>query len=243
MTTLAADDRADLYRWVLSGVVILAAHAAIAASMWYRPPPEEAAPAAAIVIELAPVTAAPIEPPNDLMPTPEQVEPEKPPEQPEEKIVERIEPQQSEDAVLPPPPEQKQEPPPPQQEVVPPPAPAAPVMRQAAVPTAPNQGAPNTSSSTLLPQWKSEVVGMLERNKRYPAAARSHRQHGVARIAFSMDRQGNVTSTRLVASSGSSLLDQEALQIARRAQPFPPPPPELPGAEITFTVPIRFTLR
>ncbi len=242
MTAIIAEDRTDLYRWVLSGVIILFAHGAIAASMLRRPPPEEGAPAAAIVIELAPVPVAPVEPPSDLAPTPEHVEAEQPPEQPEEKIVEKIEPK-SDDALLPPPPELKTEPPPPQEEEAPPPAPEVLPTRQAAVAAAPTQGAPNASSSNLLPQWKTEIVGMLERNKRYPSAARAHRQHGVARIAFTMDRQGNVTSTRLVRSSGSSLLDREALQIAQRAQPFPAPPPELPGAEITLTVPIRFNLR
>lgn len=242
MTALAAEDRTDLYRWVLSGIIILLAHGAIAASMLRRPPPEEGAPTAAIVIELAPLAVAPLEPPSDLAPTPEHVEAEQPQEQPEEKIVEKIEPK-SDDALLPPPPELKPEPVQPQEEEAPPPAPEVPPTRQAAVAAAPALGAPNTNSSTQLPQWKSQIVGMLERNKRYPSAARARRQQGVARITFSMDREGKVTSTRLTTSSGSSLLDQEALQIARRAEPFPPPPAELPGAEITLTVPIRFNLR
>ena len=35
----------------------------------------------------------------------------------------------------------------------------------------------------------------------------------VAKIAFNMDRQGRVLSTRLVASSGSPALDQEAREV------------------------------
>jgi outer membrane biosynthesis protein TonB len=29
----------------------------------------------------------------------------------------------------------------------------------------------------------------------------------------------------------------------RRAQPFPPPPADLPGAKFDFTVPVRFNIR
>jgi periplasmic protein TonB len=57
-----------------------------------------------------------------------------------------------------------------------------------------------------------------------------------------MDRQGRVLSTRLVTSSGSSALDEEALSLTHRVQ-FPPPPVVFAGGEITVTVPVRFSLR
>jgi protein TonB len=46
-----------------------------------------------------------------------------------------------------------------------------------------------------------------------------------------------------VHSSGSPALDQETLDLLQRAQPFPPPPPELAGAQIDLTVPIRYNMR
>jgi protein TonB len=46
-----------------------------------------------------------------------------------------------------------------------------------------------------------------------------------------------------VRSSGTSALDEEALALLRRAQPFPPPPPELSGSRVDLTVPIRFNLK
>ena len=42
-------------------------------------------------------------------------------------------------------------------------------------------------------------------------------------------------------SSGSAALDAETLALVRRAQPFPPPPPDLAGSEMT--VPLRFSIR
>jgi protein TonB len=44
-----------------------------------------------------------------------------------------------------------------------------------------------------------------------------------------------------VASSGSAALDAETLALVQRAQPFPPPPPDLAGSEMT--VPINFNIR
>ena len=39
------------------------------------------------------------------------------------------------------------------------------------------------------------------------------------------------------------MLDEEALALLLRAQPFPPPPPEVPGEHVDLSVPIRFNLR
>ena len=64
---------------------------------------------------------------------------------------------------------------------------------------------------------------------------------GVTVLTF--NRQGRVLNSRVVRSSGASALDDEALALLRRAEPFPPPPPELPGARVDLTVPIRFNLR
>ena len=44
-------------------------------------------------------------------------------------------------------------------------------------------------------------------------------------------------------SSGATSLDEEALALLRRAQPFPAPPRELAGDHVDLTVPIRFNLK
>jgi protein TonB len=236
-------------------------------------------PAAAIVINFAPVLAAPPEVPNELPPGPEQVMSDVAPDLPvesvedksqakvlkaEAKIETKVEEQvvrrpveepppevppavNPEVAVAPPPPKEvKQETPRPQVARMPAPATTAPQAvpeRTARVATAPTQGALHRSPSNALPKWKSQVAGLLERNKRYPAAAQARRQQGVVRLFFSLDRNGHVVATRVVKSSGSATLDREAMALVRRAQPFPPPPRELAGANVGLTVPIRFNLR
>jgi protein TonB len=122
-------------------------------------------------------------------------------------------------------------------------APQAIPEQSAAVPAAPMQGRLTPTPSNAVPTWKTHILALLERNKRYPEAAQSRHQQGVAQVFFSIDRQGRVLNSRVVRSSGASALDDEALAILRRAEPFPPPPPELPGARVDLTVPIRFNLR
>ncbi len=58
-----------------------------------------------------------------------------------------------------------------------------------------------------------------------------------------MDRAGRVLAVTLVRSSGSSLLDEEAAALVRRAEPLPRLPDEVAGATLTLTVPISFALR
>jgi protein TonB len=141
---------------------------------------------------------------------------------PVEKVEEKEEPlpEQQSEAMLPPKPVEQPEPP---HEDVP-----------AVVPRP-------VQARALLATWQNQIVTILERNKRYPAEARARGQHGVTRLAFRIDAEGHLLSSRIVASSGSAALDAETLALVQRAQPYPPPPPELAGSELT--VPVSFNIR
>ena len=56
---------------------------------------------------------------------------------------------------------------------------------------APAPGAASHNPSAV-PNWKSQLVARLERAKRYPPEAQSRGEHGVAQLAFSVDRSGGV---------------------------------------------------
>ncbi len=94
-----------------------------------------------------------------------------------------------------------------------------------------------------MPAWQGRLVGQLQRAKRYPDSARAAGEEGAATVSFTIDRAGKVLSVRLVRSSGSPALDQEAVALVHRAEPLPAPPPEMSGQAITLTVPIRFSLQ
>jgi protein TonB len=251
MIGFSAEDRRDLARWIICGIVVVLVHVgAAAAVVQWRDPVDTDDPDSAMVVDLAPVPVSSIAEQTDMPIGPQQVQSEYQPEQKieekqEEKVVAELAPD-PDIAVSPPVPEPKPEPPKPPEELSPPvPATTMPEAVQrpelAPVPTAPTIGRPNNSNA--VPAWKNQVVGILERNKRYPSEAQERHQQGVAQLAFSIDRQGKVMSSRIVQSSGSSALDAETLELVRRAQPFPAPPPELAGAQITLTVPIRFNIR
>ena len=107
---------------------------------------------------------------------------------------------------------------------------------------APMAGA-NSQNSNALPNWKSQLVAQLERNKRYPPEAQSRGEQGIAQLAFSIDRSGGVHNARITRSSGSNALDQATLALVARAAPLPPPPPEIAGSQIPISVPIRYNMR
>ena len=67
-------------------------------------------------------------------------------------------------------------------------APQAIPEHTAAIPAAPIQGQIVPTTSNAVPTWKTQVVALLERNKRYPEAAQSRREQGVAQVFFSLDR-------------------------------------------------------
>jgi len=244
---LAAEDIADLRRWLISAAAVVLAHGGIAAAMvTSRDPIEPADPSGAIVIEFAPEVVAPTAQEAKVAPGPERVQsdavPEKPIEKVEEKPEEKIEAKGEENI------EQKIEPKP----VTEPPRVAVPettapqaAPRTAMLPAAPAQGVIRPDLSKKAVQaWIGQISSVLERHKRYPQAAHARREEGIAQVSFTLDRQGRVTESRIARSSGAADLDQEALAMLRRAQPFPPwPPHDFAGERVNLTVPIRFSLK
>jgi len=227
-------DMAELRRWIVSGAVVLSLHGAAVAALVVRPEPIVVGDSSdAIVVDLAPLGNVAIDTPEDVTPGPKQQEmeqaapePEKVEKKPEEKIEVPASPVPPV-AALP-----KSEPIKPEQQTRTPPAPAS---------TAPPRQ--RTASQAEIRSWHSKIVAEIERNKAYPPAAHSHGEKGVVRLAFTIDRQGRVMSSQVIRSSGYPALDQETMATVRRAQPFPPPPADLPGEKFNFNVPISFNIR
>lgn len=251
-------------RWGGCFALVLGLHAAAAAALigHWRAPVEPLASAPVILVDLAPAPAAPTVLPSDVAPGPQQAQSAPVPEPAKQAVTDdmtaAIPIEKVETAILPPLPQ----PQPQMREVVLPPrkpaekkevdkshrkqahlasAPSSTARKAArAVALAPGAASHNPSA---LPNWKSALVARLERYKRYPAEAQARGEQGVAQLAFSVDRAGRVHHARIVRSSGSSLLDRATLALIARAQPLPPPPPEMRGAQIAVVVPIRYHIR
>jgi len=257
----AADSR-DLQRWLLCGCLVLMAHGGFAAAVvhWHGTE-EDDDPTAALVVDLSPMPVAPADT-LPIPPGPEQVQAEASPQRPVEKEekpdeVKEVKEAREEQPVVPPtetksfdlaalPPDVQRETPKAAEQQMPAPAttaPQAPKVQEANVAAAPTPGQLHISTSNAVPAWKHQVVGLLERNKRYPQAAQARGERGIVQLSFSLDRQGHVTSSRIAKSSGSTALDEATLELLRRAGTFPPPPPEMAGAQVNLTVPIRYSIQ
>ena len=197
---------------------------------------------AVVMVDLAPVAVSP-NITTDVAPGPlqQEAEPEPQPEKPIEKVELPPDPQAEPVVAVTPPPKLE------------PPKEKKPKQKHASLASAPTRADPqadrpaapmpglSSRNSDALPNWKTQLVAKLERSKRYPSEARG--DQGIAQLAFSVDRQGGVHNARIVRSSGSSVLDHETLALVQRAQPLPPPPPEVQGAQIPISVPIRYNAR
>jgi len=251
--TVAADSlphRSHALRWGGSLALVLLLHGIAAWLLLPRHASVDAGgpPPAAVMIDLAPLPTP--SPPQPAPPEPvlqPQTQPQAAPELPPPPEIEmpQVEPSPAPKpaVVLPPKPLQRPKPKPVEHpsEVAPerPPPAAAPAVNAPAAPAAAPSAASAAASRTT---WQSQLVGWLERYKRYPRAAREQSQEGTAYLRFAIDRQGHVLSAQIEKGSGFSLLDEEVLELVQRAQPLPPPPPEVPGAQIVLTVPVQFSL-
>lgn len=129
---------------------------------------------------------------------------------------------------------------PPQPPSPPPSAPAVAAATTADVATAPSAalGREEEISPAAVQSWQREMIAQIERHKRFPPDAKG--RSGVVRVAFSVDRAGRLTGVRILGSSGSAELDEAALDLIRRSQPFPTPPSALPETELNFVAPVRY---
>src|SRR5262245_45018772 len=232
-------------RWGACFALAIAFHAAGAAALFARWTEDSnlVGGTPIVMVDLAPVAVSP-NTMTDVAPAPvlqQEAEPEPQPEKPIEKIELPPDPKSEPVVAMPPP------------KPIEPPKEKKPKQKHASLASAPTRAdqkadrpaapIPGASSrnSDAVPNWKTQLVAKLERSKRYPSEA--HGDQGTAQLAFSVDRQGGVHNARIARSSGSSALDHETLALVQRAAPLPPPPPEVPGAQIPITVPIRYNAR
>jgi protein TonB len=250
--TLTEIDRSEWFRWIACAGAVLIAHALVALALSLRSDDAELeAGAPVVLIELAPIAAAPAAPQADLAPGPQQLQPEslerlreETPEQKQtkmERVPDETAAQKPLVALPPPVPEPKKQPEQSRQEPTEAaPAPTAPpsAALPAARPASPPPGRIPRPAAAAVLSWQRSLMAQLERHKRYPAQARG--DQGIASLEFRIDRHGHVLSSRIVRSSGSAILDEETLALIQRAQPLPPPPADIPDDQLSFVVPVRY---
>lgn len=76
----------------------------------------------------------------------------------------------------------------------------------------------------VRPETRREYFAPEGMDENLPGGTCTYQRYSLARVRIVLDRDGSLVSAQVVRSSGSRRLDRQALDLVRRAAPFPPPP-------------------
>ncbi|MTD92731.1 TonB family protein [Hyphomicrobium sp. xq] len=91
-------------------------------------------------------------------------------------------------------------------------------------------------------KFRQILLRHIAQYQRYPAVARMQRLEGTVQVLFRLRRDGSILDAWVSSSSGTPILDTEAISTLYRAEPLPAIPGEMPG-ELKIVLPIAFSLR
>ena len=97
------------------------------------------------------------------------------------------------------------------------------------------EGAPNDPIAALA----ARIDAAVEARKVYPEAARRRGTEGSVRLSLEVAADGSLHAAKLAASSGSSLLDRAALDLATEVFPMNNPA----GRSLEFQILVRYSLK
>ena len=103
-----------------------------------------------------------------------------------------------------------------------------------------NEGRARAARTHAGIEWR--VQDWLAQHRHYPRAARRSGAEGTVWVRFVLDRGGDLQGSEILESSGHDILDRAALDLLRKASPFPALPPELTTDEIELVLPIEYDL-
>jgi len=119
--------------------------------------------------------------------------------------------------------------------VVAPPAPPAPEV------VSPPERSP-AEIDNALGNYGDLLGRAIAKHKQYPRIAQTRGWEGEVLLDLKLDGNGKVLSASISKGSGYDALDKQALEMVRKASPFPPPPEALRNRTFNITVPVSFKL-
>jgi len=99
--------------------------------------------------------------------------------------------------------------------------------------------AASSPAVALNPAWEAKVMRLVSENYSYPRSAELRGEQGRAVVKITISAAGKPVSVELVQSTGSPILDREAVRIPMRVTTFPTPPD---GTSKVVVVPIRWQI-
>lgn len=193
-----------------------------------------------------------IEAPKTPEPVAAVVEPEPIPEPPKPKVQPKIEPKiipTPKPAPIeayepqPAPPEPVDEPYPPPVMSVAPKIESTPPTFTAPPPPPPQPAGPSQADLDAARKgYADRLARAIAQHKQYPRVAQMRGWQGETIVDLKLDRNGAVLATKIERSSGFEVLDKQALEMVRKAAPFPAPPEILKSDVFNIQVPVSFKL-
>ena len=101
---------------------------------------------------------------------------------------------------------------------------------------------PQEQVTQYLESYSSLLANAIAKYKQYPKIAQMRGWQGTVIADLEIDSKGSVMSVKIKKSSTYEILDNEALEMIKKASPFPPPPENLRGKNFNVLVPISFKL-
>lgn len=125
------------------------------------------------------------------------------------------------------------------------PAPAAPPAATAKVDPAPGTAPPSAEAfdAGSLAQYRLQLISVARKYKRYPRVAMDNNWEGDVVVRMVIGANGMITALSVKSSSGHEVLDQQALDMFKRAKPLVAIPPALRGKEFTIELRAIYSLK
>ena len=137
-------------------------------------------------------------------------------------------------------------------EVMPPPAtviaaaPKAEALPPTFVAPAPPEPPKPTVNQADVDNAKNQYGNLLSRevakHKQYPKIAQMRGWQGDVELDLQIDGSGNLVSSKVRTTSGFEALDKQALEMVKKAAPFPLPPEALRAKTFNVIIPVSFKL-
>ena len=122
-------------------------------------------------------------------------------------------------------------------------APSAPATADGAAATAPAPAAADSIDVDSLAQYRLQVASAARKYKRYPRVAIDNNWEGAVLIRVVIAANGRIAAVSVKTSSGYEVLDEQALDMFRKAAPLVQIPAALRGKEFAIEVRAIYNLK
>jgi len=107
----------------------------------------------------------------------------------------------------------------------------------------PSTPAPSTAEADSLLSYRTELIEMAKKYKRYPRVAMDNNWEGKVVVRLVIGANGMISSIQVLSSAGHEVLDKQAQDMIQKAKGRVLIPPALRGRNFTIEIPVTYELK